>query len=272
MTFATYLAHPVIHWEPDWLDPVTTFHRRKFRWDNRTGNVRDDHPYEVAPRTLRRMRYVLTERSEIIDALDLIKTTAQGRLKAFWVPDWVDDVFLTAGSLAASSTLAITNIGFTKWYFGEGEGRAHVALFPTAAPGTIVYREVTTSVVVSATAETLTLGAAIGTDLAVGDRVCFLLLCRSDSDEIVLHREHWTLAVLELPIVDVPLASHTAGDPIPLGQAIETDTALPMTGRKLVPALGIATETDTALAMTAQHRIAIGQASETDTALAMTVA
>jgi len=271
MTFPTYLAHPVITWEPDWQEPVTTLFRRKNRWDGKAGKVRDDTPYEISPRTLRRVRYVFTTRAEIMEALAFIRDTAQGRLNAFWVPEWVDDVFLTAGASSGSTTLSITNIGFTKWFFGAGKGRQHVALFPTGSPGTVVYREVTAAAVVSETAETITLDSAIGVTLAVGDRVCFLLLCRAESDDLVLHRESWDIAILELPLIDVPWDAAVAGDPLVIGPAIETDTALPLTGRKTL-AIGLASATDTGLSITAQKRVTLGLPSETDTGLAMTVA
>jgi len=271
MSFPTYLTYPVVTWEPDPQDPVTTLVRRKNRWDGNAGKVRDDHPYDTGPRTIRRHRYVFLSRAEIMEALDFIRATAQGRLKTFWVPNWVDDVYLTAGSLAASSTLSISNIGFTRWYTGTNVGRAHVALFPTGSPGTILYRHVTAADVVSETAESLTLDSALGLDLAVGDRVCFLLLSRAESDDLVLHRDSWETAILEMPLIDVPLDASVAGNPLEIGPAIETDTALPLAGRKL-GSIGLASETDTGLAMTTQHKVAIGIASETDTGLAMTVA
>lgn len=70
---------------------------------------------------------------------------------------------------------------------------------------------------------------------------------------------------------DLSAVSFTKHAYLPIGLAIETDTALALEPY-VAPAISLAIETDTALAMTFSETLPIGMAAETGTALALSIA
>lgn len=207
--FPVYLAVPVILWEPDWSGPMIDmeFLRAKNRLDAGAGKFKDDAPYEPGPRTRRRIRYLFSPRAEVLEATQFLLEIVKGRLKPFWVPSWTPDLELVVGAAAADDELIITPIDFDRFYGGAGKGRRHLAIWPSAAPETILFREIVATSVNVDEDEVLTLDAALGVDLAVEDRVAFLLLCRADSDDLVLNWQNREAAILELPVIDLPMES-----------------------------------------------------------------
>jgi hypothetical protein len=207
LTLPTYLGYPVLGWEPNWSDPSPNADLRqtKFRLDNGSGKVADDAPYTPRPRTARTLMYDFTRRSEVLEAQELLRDVLIGRLMPVWVPLWTDDFKLTAGCAYNERDLFITPIGFKRYYEGVGLGRTHVALFPMASGrDTMLCRAVVANTVEIDGREKITLDSDLGVPLAVSDLVCFLLLCRADSDDLTIEWTSWQTGTLELPVIDLP--------------------------------------------------------------------
>jgi hypothetical protein len=206
MSLPTYRGYPVLTWRPDWqgVSLGTSFEQTKARWDAGTGPIRDDNPYDVAPRTRRRIRYVFKSRETTRDAEAFILNTCQGRLKPFWLSTWSPDVRLTAPCAADELELFIQWIGYDKFLKGA-RGRNHVAIWPqfnTLAP---IFREIVDNTVESTTVEKLILDTDLGATLALKDPVTFLLLCRADSDDLIIEWQHTGgVSILEFPVIDLP--------------------------------------------------------------------
>lgn len=208
MALPTYLGYPVLTWEPDWSSSTSDweFVRKKNRWDNGIGRVRDDSPDTLGPRTQRPPRYVFGSKAEIEEARDFILNTAQGRLKPYWLPTWIPDLPLVDRCDATEAVLTVRPFGYGAYLAGASVGRSHVAVFPwRASPLTILYREVLSSAVNLDGNEELTLDAVLGQHLEVDEMVCWLMLCRANSDDLALRWQNPQVAILEMPMIDVPL-------------------------------------------------------------------
>lgn len=204
----TYQSLPVLNWWPDWSDPSRgiQYPMRANRVDGIAGAVVWDAPHVTRPRTARRLRFLFSTRAEALEGRRWIREVFKGRLKTAWVPLWVDAFKLAADVDDAATTMTITRSGYTDYQGGAGNGREHIAAWVQTGSGPeLFYRQITGSTVdAEAGTETLTLDSAIGYDLTTRDPLSFLLLCRADSDALVLDWQSVGLAVLELPLIDIP--------------------------------------------------------------------
>lgn len=207
-----YRGAPVLDVLPDWSAPSLAlgFHQAKNRLDGGAGPLREDSPAQLRPRTARRLRYLLETRADVLAARTFLRTIVQGRWSGFWVPTWAEDLHLATAVGAADVTIAVTRIGFSRFYplldaGGEGLGRQHLAFFPqqTAAPPLLVCRKITGIATVGET-DVLTIDAALGFAFTTNDLLSFLLFARADADQLLLQWETFTSAVLELPLLDLP--------------------------------------------------------------------
>ncbi len=209
MSLPTYLSMPILDWQPDWSDPsrVLKFTQVKNRLSaGGPGPLRDDAPHQLRPRTSGRLRYILESRDDMLAARDFLRDTTQGRRKSFWLPLWSQALHLSDPLADDSTSLVITRSGYTRLYAGEGRGREHLAFFPRV-PGeaqTLVARKITDASE-GDTTETLTLSSAVGYDVTLKDLVCFLLLCRLDTDSPILQWESFSSGILEVPFIDLPV-------------------------------------------------------------------
>jgi len=208
MSLPTYLSHPVLPWEPDWSAPSLSaeFHQKKNRWDTGAGPIVDDAPHQGRPRTARRLRFVLTTRAEITDARALLTDTLMGRLGTVWVPFWPTALTLHAAAASGASAIVIQSVDAARLYAPASNARKHLAIFastPGSAP-TMLLRQIDSVTPHTDGTETLNLHTALSQDVAAGDAVAFLLLSRADSDQFVLQWETPSVAVLELPLIDLP--------------------------------------------------------------------
>lgn len=211
MSLATYLGLPLLDWSPDWEDPSRTMMyvqaKNQLGSDNAPGPLAFDAPHMPRPRTTFRLRYILETREDMNAARDFLCSTAIGRWKTFWVPLWLRAFQLTADVDAADTTFTITQSGYSRWYAGAQYGREHLAFFPRVptVEQTLIGRKVSDSVDNGDGTETLTISSALGDDLKAADVVCFLLLCRLDTDSPVLEWDSMNSGILEIPLIDVPM-------------------------------------------------------------------
>jgi hypothetical protein len=209
----TYRGFPVLDVLPDWSDPSLKldFRQAKSRLDGGAGPLRDDSPYQRRPRTARRLRYLLETRAEMLAARTFLKTVAQGRRNGFWVPAWTQDLLLAAVADSGDTTIAVTRIGFARFYpvLDSAEdarlGRQHLALFPhqEGAGPLLVARKITGAATVGET-DVLTIDSGVGHVVSINDLLSFLLFCRLDEDRVLLQWETFESGVLELSLIDLP--------------------------------------------------------------------
>ncbi len=212
MSLPTYNSIPILDWMPDWTDPSRQmqFVQQKNNLEGNSagpGPFAWDAPHQTRPRTSRRLRYVLMSRADMVMAREFVRDTAQGRRTSFWVPLWSQAVQLTAPVLSTDTTMTIMRSGYSSLYAGAGLGREHIAIFPRVptVEQTLLPRKITASVDnPSLGTETLTISSAPGYDVATTDLICFLLLCRLDTDQPLLQWASAASGVLEVPLIDIP--------------------------------------------------------------------
>jgi hypothetical protein len=209
ITLPTYRGKPVLHWEPDADGPTSRirFTQSKNRLGTPAGPVHDDSPHRASPNTERRLRFVLDNRADLIDARSLVADVLEGRRNCFWVPSWLEDLTLAEAIADDDDEITIHGCGYSDYYAGEGKGRDHIAIFARVegeAP-TMIRRQIESSVTNEDGTETLTLDSAVGLDVSVGAMVSFLHFMRSADDRLVLEWETMSVGVLEIPLVDVPM-------------------------------------------------------------------
>jgi hypothetical protein len=210
MSLPTYLGFPILDWEPDWKDPSRTlrFIQPKNRvGENSPGPMYDDAPHHERPRTTMRLRYVFEDRAQVVEAREFIRDVAKGRLKSFWVPIWSQAVHLAEAATDMDDQITVTRSGYANLYAGAGLGREHVALIPRI-PGealTLIPRKVESATLDEMEdVEVLALDSAIGEDVPVDGLVTFLILCRLDTDSPALRWESRSVAIMEMPLIDLP--------------------------------------------------------------------
>lgn len=206
----TYRGVPVLDWIPDASSPTDQgrFAQVRDRLVAPATPLRDRAAHQPRPRTGRRLRYVLDGREAIEDAREFITQQSGGRLNGFWVPSWyVEDLVLAEPVADDDTAIVVRGWNYTDFYAGEGLGREHLALYartPGAAP-IPCYRKVESAERNEDGTETLTLDSALGVDAAIDSLVSGLHYARLDDDRIVMEWHSMNVAVIELPIVDVPL-------------------------------------------------------------------
>lgn len=107
----------------------------------------------------------------------------RGRQRAVWVPTHADDLTLVDITPAATAIIDVAYLGYTR--FAQARpGRRDVRI--ELANGTVLHRRITGSTEVSATVERLALDTAPGIELSPANvaRICFMALCRLDSDSV----------------------------------------------------------------------------------------
>lgn len=212
MSLPTYNSIPILDWMPDWVDPS-----RQMQFVQAKNNLEGtaagpgafawDAPHQTRPRTTRRLRYVLMSRAEMVAARQFVRDTAQGRRTSFWVPLWSQAVHLTTPMLSTDTTATIRRSRYSSLYAGAGLGREHIAIFPRvpATDQTLIPCKITGSVDnPSLGTETLTLNTAPGYAVTCDDLICFLLLCRLDTDAPLLQWAGMGCGVLDIPLIDIP--------------------------------------------------------------------
>jgi hypothetical protein len=179
--------------------PVQVMSRRVLREQALTNNSYDLAVAE--PVTTLPYRVFLDSRTTI-RALETWFRSVKGRYVSFYIPTYVADLPLLADIGASDTTFNITAVGYTANLYPY-PARKRLAFI--SAAGTITERAVTGSVDNGDGTETITIASSLG---AAFDRetglVCFSLLVRLASDEMVIRRSTATLAECVLDCIELP--------------------------------------------------------------------
>lgn len=149
--------------------------------DNQTGITYQDSPW-----TASRRGYPLTLRSNSKTELWNLRKLMhafRGRQVSFYVPTFLKDLLPDADLVSASQDLNIVNVGYTQFVNAK---QPKNKIWVKFTDGTTIIRTITSSVVTTATRETLTLDAVWGVDKTVAEieKISYLEEIRFDRDEI----------------------------------------------------------------------------------------
>ena len=117
----------------------------------------------------------------------------RGRQASFWLPTWGRELQLRAAMTAGSTLMRVVPITDLAAYVG----RAILLEMPSG----LRFRTINTAVVDSAD-HRLTLSSSLGEPVAIGTKVHFLTLVRSDADRIEI-RHGAVASEVTLPVVEV---------------------------------------------------------------------
>lgn len=106
-----------------------------------------------------------------------------GRQKAIWIPSHGDDLTVVARIAATEPMITINECGYSRYALGDTD-KQHIAIYLTN--GTVFYRKITNATALTDGTEQLTLDSALGQQVEAKQvmRVCFMRLCRLNSDQV----------------------------------------------------------------------------------------
>lgn len=138
-----------------------------------------------------------------IAALRAFLDARKGRVVPFWVPTYTGDLVLAQAALAGQSALRVFATGYRPYLFPR-PSRRHLALL--SASGTFERRKVTLAIDNGDGTDTLSLDSALTADVTPqATLVCFLTLCRLESDLTAIAWPRPGHAEASLRFVEVPL-------------------------------------------------------------------
>tara|TARA_R110002167_G_scaffold93122_2_gene249831 strand:+ start:29221 stop:30945 length:1725 start_codon:yes stop_codon:yes gene_type:complete len=151
--------------------------------DNGTGLTTQDSPWVNGKRATK-LTLRASSKAEVWDLRQLMHALA-GRQVSFYVPTFGKDLLVDQPLASASQDLVVTNVGYTQFVRTRAP-RNHIWL--RLLDGTVITREITSSVETTTLIETLELGSAWGQDIAIADidRISYLEEVRFNSDEIAI--------------------------------------------------------------------------------------
>ena len=160
-----------------------TYERAIIVMDGGVGITSQDSPWDVGKRSTT-LTLRANSAAEVWDLRQLLHHFA-GRQVSFYVPTFGQDLVADQPLLTASQDLVITNIGYTQ-FVRTRQPRNHIWLRKT--DGTVITREITSSVATTSAIETLALNTTWGQDIALDeiDRISYLEEVRFNADDIVI--------------------------------------------------------------------------------------
>jgi hypothetical protein len=194
----THQGYPVLTSKPNWIEDIESDVLRKLAWlDTRSGQITVDDEAGI-PFYLHSHRWLLDGRDEITDFRKWLYAR-KGRLTAFWLPTWSEDMVLTATVGALSPNIDIEHINYTK-QATQGIGRRDIRI--ELVNGSVYYRRIEGSVEVDSSTERLTLDSALGVEVAPGDvrMISFMALGRLDADAAEIRWWTWDVAEAALNV------------------------------------------------------------------------
>lgn len=186
---ADYLGFPVMPYSPEWsADPQHEYSRKMAILDAQTGPRAYDDESGI-PSQSPTYRWICSSRAQIHD-LRKFFYARKGRLKAIWVPTWVEDVKVVETIGAASTNIDIEYIGYDQLTGADDSGRRDLRIETVA--GVVYYRRVTGSSVIDDDTERLSILTALGAEITAANvrRVSFMSLMRLESDQVEF--TYWT--------------------------------------------------------------------------------
>ncbi len=185
-TLPTYAGFNVVTIPPDYSQDISLdWQRQTTVLDGDTGltQLTDTAGFGTAGRAYR--WYAMGQAPAV--ALRKLLYALKGRLTPVWVPSFADDLTLLAPASAASAAITVRSVGYVGLDGTSLQGREYVAV--RLYDGTTLYRRIVGAVAGdSADAEVLTLDAPFpgDTEIDAVQQICFMALCRQDSDQIEL--------------------------------------------------------------------------------------
>lgn len=177
---STYRSYPVLEQAPEWSEDVESSYIRKLEiLDGGTGGRYVDDEAGL-PIMAQSHRWIHVDRNEIA-AFRSWLYTRKGRLSAFWLPTWSQDLTLAVTANSLDTTIDVDFCNYTK-QVGQDIGRRDIRI--KLYDGTILYRRITASEEVSASIERLTIDSAPGLTISPADVavISFMTLSRLDGD------------------------------------------------------------------------------------------
>jgi hypothetical protein len=197
-TETTYLGFPVLSQAPNWVSDVTSEYMRKMQWlDNGISEVAAEDESGV-PTFLQSHRWLLDGRSQVA-AFRAWLYARRGRLSAFWLPSWSQDLVLTASVGALAVNIDVAHCNYTK-HVASGIGRRDIRI--ELISGTVLHRRIISCVEVDANTERMTLSSNLGQIVNPADvrLLSFMALCRNDADAAELSWWRWDVAEASINI------------------------------------------------------------------------
>ncbi len=176
------------------------FKRRIHRIDNGTGLVAVSSNWDRNKRSAEK-GFVLRNRSEIMDFRRLM-LSLEGRVKAFYLPTFIEDLEVVANLVIGTSTMDIERIEYERFV----KTRMPKTIFRiTFTDDSNLVRIIQSVASVDATTERFTLDTTWPANRTVAEiqRVEFYELVRFDADNVVLNYPRIGLAESRMPVVQV---------------------------------------------------------------------
>lgn len=176
----THRGYPVLTLKPNWVEDVSFDYQRKLQWiDAQVGKITVDDEAGV-PIFIQSHRWLLNGRTEI-DAFRQWLYARQGRLTAFWLPSWSNDLTLAATIGSTAVNIDVVHSNYVK-QVNTAIGRRDLRI--ELVDGTIFYRHIMSATEVSSTVERIEVDTSFGRTITAADirLISFMALGRLDAD------------------------------------------------------------------------------------------
>ena len=163
-----------------------SYERRIFVFDNESGLVQQDSPWDHGKRTSQK-GFRVGSRQQLYELRQLL-IALRGRQVSWWIPTFIEDLTATQDLVVSESTIDIANVGYTRFI----QSREYKKTFRiTFTDGTSLIRVVQSSTELPADEERLTLNDTwpIGRTVSQIVRIEFLELSRFDTDSIRIRHQ-----------------------------------------------------------------------------------
>ena len=197
----TYRGFDVLEVEPNWRDGLESTYRRSWlRCDPGTGKVRVDDRTGITALD-NSFAWFMADRAAVAEFRAFV-AARKGAAVPFWFPSWRSDLQLRTDAASTDTTLTIDAIGYTKYLFPQ-RSRRFVAFILSDSK---IYREiVNANDPGDGVSETITIDSAPGVALpAASTLICFLFLCRLESDEVKITWHTSSVAEASLAFREIP--------------------------------------------------------------------
>lgn len=194
----THRSYPVLTIKPNWSeDPRQDLQRQLALVDAGTGGQYVDDE-SGGPAYLQSHRWFLNGRTEI-DAFRQWLYARKGRLSAFWMPTWAQDLVVVEDIGSSDTTIDVEYSGYAD-QVAQGIGRRDIRI--ELRDGTVFYRRITASTELSPTVERLTIASSLGSavDADAVALVSFLHLVRLNADGAEIQWWTWEVAEAALTV------------------------------------------------------------------------
>lgn len=193
-----YRAYPVLELAPNWVQDIEqTYAIKRSTFDPGVGRQFREIESNV-PALVQTHRWLLDGRAELGGFREWLYARA-GRLSAFWLPTWAQDLELVATVGSSALTIDVAHCDYTD-RIAQGIGRRDIRI--ETSTGTVYYRRIASSTEVSASVERLTIDSALGAALAPSDvrAISYMALARLDADAAEISWSRWDLGEAALNI------------------------------------------------------------------------